>query len=279
MARTVSVPAHPSNYRKGRIRNVRLGVVHGTVSPPGPPRARQTASYFAKPHGSPSSAHVTADGGGVLYRSVADTDTAYAAKNSNADGLHLELCMMPTRDRAAGAKFWASSHGRQTLRDGAEQMGRWAAKYHLPAVWLTPAQVRAGQRGLCDHATISKAYPSTGHWDVGAGFPVQLWLQLVVAAARAATTPKAAPVSRPAAPAGVRVPAFPGVLQVGSRGAGVKTLQARLAARGYRITVDGAYGPGTAAVVASFQRDKRLHVDGVVGPVTWRALWVLPVTR
>lgn len=277
--RQVTVPAHPSNYRQGRLRNVRLGVVHGTVSPAGPPRAKATADYFARDHGNPSSAHATVDGGGTAYRSVADADTAYAAKNANADGVHLELAMEPTHDPKAGAAFFASPEGQATLRDGARVMGGWAAKYHLPAVWLTPDEVRAGKAGLCDHATISAAYPSTGHWDVGAGFPVATWLQLVVAAAGTATTPQTAPVSKPAAPAGMRVPRFPGLLQIGSTGAGVTALQKRLAARGWHIKVDGRYGPGTAAVVASFQKDKRLAVDGRCGPVTWRALWALQVTR
>lgn len=279
MVKTVDVPAHPSNYRKGRVRSVSVAVVHGTVSKPGPPGAVNTGRYFGRDHGSPSSAHRTVDGGGTAVRSVADDDTAYAAPNANANGLHVELCMLPTHDAKAGAAFFASAIGQATLRDAADVLADWCNRYHLPAVWLSPAQLRAGARGLCDHATVSAAYNPGGHWDVGAGLPVSQLLQLVVAAAHGKPVPKAPPVSRPAPPARGRVPRFPGVMQVGSRGAGVKAVQQRLAARGWRITVDGTYGPGTAGVVASFQKDKRMRVDGITGPTTWAALFALPVTK
>jgi peptidoglycan hydrolase-like protein with peptidoglycan-binding domain len=57
----------------------------------------------------------------------------------------------------------------------------------------------------------------------------------------------------------------------------VKTLQYLLRARGHNVTVDGIFGPNTDAAVPGFQQ--ALHrdipsvaVDGIVGPVTWRAL-------
>lgn len=274
--KTANKPAAPVNYRKGRLRNVRLGVVHGTVSRPGPPGAANTAGYFAKDHGSPSSAHQTVDGGRTAWRSVADGDTAFAAPNANADGVHLELCMMPTHDAKAGAAFFASTVGQHTLEDGAEVMGAWASKYHLPARWLTPADVRAGHSGLCDHETITQAYNPGGHWDVGAGFPVAQWLKLVTAAAVGKTPPPVAPVHPVPAPG---KPTFPGIMQIGSHGSGVVTLQKRLAARGWAIKVDGNYGPGTAAVVAAFQKQARMKVDGDTGPLTWAALWALPITK
>ena len=54
----------------------------------------------------------------------------------------------------------------------------------------------------------------------------------------------------------------------------VVTLQHLLRARGQAVAPDGDFGPLTDAAVRAFQREKRLDVDGVVGPDTWRALIV-----
>ncbi len=59
--------------------------------------------------------------------------------------------------------------------------------------------------------------------------------------------------------------------------------QARLKARGWRITVDGWYGPQSADVVRRFQVDSTRHgwsltQDGKWGPNTHRAAWLRPVT-
>lgn len=58
----------------------------------------------------------------------------------------------------------------------------------------------------------------------------------------------------------------------------VRDWQQRMAVRGWRIAVDGWYGPASAAVCRAFQQEKHLSVDGVVGPVTWAAAWNAPVT-
>ena len=63
------------------------------------------------------------------------------------------------------------------------------------------------------------------------------------------------------------------VLRTGRRGWDVAALQFLLRRRGARPgTIDGGFGPGTAAAVRRFQRRARLGADGVAGPVTIRAL-------
>lgn len=61
-------------------------------------------------------------------------------------------------------------------------------------------------------------------------------------------------------------------LQYGSTGQAVSELQYRLRANGWVLAVDGKFGPRTQSVVTSFQRMSGLHVDGIVGPQTQRAL-------
>lgn len=59
----------------------------------------------------------------------------------------------------------------------------------------------------------------------------------------------------------------------GSRGGAVWALQHNLRyAYGYRIKVDGRFGPQTKDAVLRFQKHYRLVRDGIVGYATWRAL-------
>ncbi|MBM7702080.1 L,D-transpeptidase family protein [Metabacillus iocasae] len=62
-------------------------------------------------------------------------------------------------------------------------------------------------------------------------------------------------------------------LRQGSRGNEVMTLQQRLHALGYRTGgIDGIFGAATNAAVRNFQRTNNLDADGVVGPITKKAL-------
>lgn len=73
-------------------------------------------------------------------------------------------------------------------------------------------------------------------------------------------------------------PAYPMLLRRGSKNVYVRQFQQKLRDRGWKITVDGDFGPATENVVKQFQRDKGLAQDGLVGPNTWNAIWKSPVT-
>ena len=68
-------------------------------------------------------------------------------------------------------------------------------------------------------------------------------------------------------------PKAPARLRSGSEGAAVKALQRRLRELGYQVqAADGHFGPETHHSVVAFQKLNRLGRDGVVGPITRRAL-------
>ena len=60
-------------------------------------------------------------------------------------------------------------------------------------------------------------------------------------------------------------------------GSDVKTWQAQMAHRGFKLTVDGAYGPASEGICEQFQTQNHLTVDGMVGEQTWSAAWTVPI--
>jgi len=62
------------------------------------------------------------------------------------------------------------------------------------------------------------------------------------------------------------------VLGIGMAGDDVRALQRLLTKRGFRVDVDGQFGPHTLAAVKRAQKAYGLDVDGYVGPLTLGAL-------
>ena len=65
------------------------------------------------------------------------------------------------------------------------------------------------------------------------------------------------------------------VVKFGMKGDTVRAAQILLIGRGYRCGIwgaDGDFGDATKSAVTGFQKNRRLAVDGVVGPETWKAL-------
>lgn len=60
------------------------------------------------------------------------------------------------------------------------------------------------------------------------------------------------------------------------RGNDVRQWQQQMRNRGWRIDVDGDFGPESDRVLRKFQTEKGLHVDGILGPRSWNATWTLP---
>ena len=75
------------------------------------------------------------------------------------------------------------------------------------------------------------------------------------------------------ASSGRKLPAPATTLKPGDTGTQVEVLQRALASLGFSGgKVDGRYGPATKNAVAQFQGSAHLTADGILGPVTLRAL-------
>lgn len=80
------------------------------------------------------------------------------------------------------------------------------------------------------------------------------------------------PLARLAAPAPAR-PEDRRPIRAGHEGAEVAEVQALLKKHGFDLEVDEDFGPATERAVRDFQRRRELFpTDGVVGPLTWKAL-------
>lgn len=62
------------------------------------------------------------------------------------------------------------------------------------------------------------------------------------------------------------------------KGSDVRTWQNRMRVRGWRLAVDGDFGPESDRVLRKFQAEKGLKVDGILGPRSWTAAWTAPIT-
>ncbi len=96
--------------------------------------------------------------------------------------------------------------------------------------------------------------------------PVLTTLLAVLALGGAAATAVPVAAAKPAKRLGDRS------LRVGMSGPDVRQLQRYLRQVGIKTTLDGEFGPGTAAAVRRFQRAAHLDPSGIVGPKTAKRL-------
>ncbi len=191
-------------------------------------------------------------------RCVDDGDTAWCAPNANADGLHIELTGYARQTRAQ----WLDAFSLATLKNAAKVAAAWVKKYNIPIKHLTPAQVRAGQKGFCAHVDVTKAYPGTGsHTDPGVGFPWDKFLALV----------KAEVDGKPAKPVAWSRTLVYTKGKTMMKGADVEAWQALLDKLGYDVDVDGVYGAGSTTATRKFQTKAKVLVTGTVDKTTWQA--------
>jgi len=101
-------------------------------------------------------------------------------------------------------------------------------------------------------------------------------------AVRDGGVPAPAPAPTPPSPPATAGPAWPGrYIKLASpmmKGADVRAWQARMKQRGWKIDVDGVYGPGSKSICEAFQREKGLRPDGIIGPDTWHKTFNAPIT-
>jgi hypothetical protein len=203
---------------------------------------------------------------------VRDTDRAWAQANYNGQALSICFCTPSGASSGWSRSTWLSKG--VMLTAAARLAGELARQFGVPLVGLNNSQAQGSSKGLCEHKNFGSA--GGNHHDCGPGFPMD---EIIKRAGGSAT----APPSQPPASGGA-APPMPADSQpwfgrsARSRSSGVRTWQQRMQQRGWRIGVDGDFGPESENVARSFQREKGLTADGLVGAQTWNATWSAPVT-
>lgn len=151
-------------------RPVNIIVIHDMEAPETHDTAENIGHYFQHPD-KPSSAHVGVDDNGIVQY-VKDNNEAYAAPPRNPDAIHVELAGYGRQTRA----MWLDPYGIAMLAHGSDAVAQYCLKYAVPIVKLGPADLKAGQRGICGHYAVSLAYGKSDHTDPGVGFPWDYFL-------------------------------------------------------------------------------------------------------
>jgi N-acetyl-anhydromuramyl-L-alanine amidase AmpD len=244
-------------------RQIDLIVIHTMEMDEKGETAENCAQWFRNP-GAKVSAHYCVDADSIV-QCVQDEDVGWHAPGANHDGIGIEHA---GRAKQTGRE-WSDPYSTAMLQRSAALVAELCKRYKIPVTWLHAADLKAGKRGITTHKAVSDAFKRSSHWDPGQGFPVERYLALVRAGLGGAAAP--AETAQTAAP----IKPSPPLLRMGSEGWQVTRLQKLLREQGLLAKpakIDGDFGKLTEAAVKAFQKLHDLTPDGIVGPMTWRAL-------
>lgn len=161
------------NYNSGRLKAIRLIVIHTMESNEAANTAENVAAYFAKST-TRASSHYLVDNNSTV-QAVAEKDTAWAAPGANADGIQIEQAGSANQ----GAAAWKDAYSAAMLDRTARLIADIATRRGIPIRQLTNAQLAAGQKGIIGHVQASQVYKLSTHTDPGSNYP---WASVLAAA-------------------------------------------------------------------------------------------------
>lgn len=164
------------DYRVAQRTKIDQIVIHSAETGEWHSTAEAIGHYFKRPLFT-SSAHYGVDDDSICQY-VRDKDVAWHAPGVNPTSLGIEQAgyAKQTRDE------WLDPFGDRMLRLVGRLVASKAVEFHVPLVWLTPADLLAGRRGLCTHVDVTKAFQKGTHTDPGPNYPKDVVLAFAQAA-------------------------------------------------------------------------------------------------
>lgn len=155
-----------------------LWIVHDEEYPEKPDAAWDVARYFAGANAPRASAHVCVDDRNAIG-CVDWKDEAWHSGESSTNfrSIGVEHSGYASQSR----EEWLDEYGLKMLDRSARlfaEVGH--GIFGIPAVKLSPEQVRAGAAGICGHADVTYGFGVYGgHTDPGGQFPWDVYLDLI----------------------------------------------------------------------------------------------------
>jgi hypothetical protein len=160
-------------------------------------------------------------------------------------------------------------------------------KHDIPVRFVDAAAINRGEAGITTHAEVSKAKRKSTHWDPGPNYPidyvvmkVQHFIDFFRALGRQERVSGPTVPAPPATDTAAALRAIAAIIETikrrpvkrGERSVRVRLVQKLLNRHGFICRVDDVFGPATEQAVRSFQAQRRLAADGIVGRKTIDAL-------
>ena len=248
------------------VSKIRLIVIHDMEAPEKGNTAENVANYFKNgAEGRKASAHYNVDNNSIV-QSVRDDVVAYHAPGANNDGIGIEHAGYMEQT----ANNWLDEYSSQMLDLSARLAADLCIKYNIPAVHLTNAELKAGNRGFVGHDQVSDVYKKSDHGDPGPNFPWDKYIEKVAYYIKNSSSgistgtgiPQPGPIKTPSKfsyPAKWNVPTKNINLAIGDSGAEVSKLQKFLRAIdgkdefGKTVEITGKYDRATGFAIGYIQ--------------------------
>lgn len=156
---------------------VRVLVIHDTESPEVPTGAENVAKWGSTTT-TKASWHYVVDNNSVV-QSVKESDIAWHCPSINHDGIGVEH--VGYARQSSDGTGWGDAYSQAMLKISARLFADLCVRHNIPPVLLSPADLKAGKKGISTHANGSLAYKPGGHTDPGRGFPINQFMAWVVA--------------------------------------------------------------------------------------------------